>query len=295
MSVPAYTLRTVEVVRTERLSPSFRRITFGGDSVRDMATWGADQRVKLYLPLASQRFHALPPQDWNVAWQALDAADRPARRSYTIRAIRHQADELDIDFVLHGDSGPASAWATRAQPGDRIQIAAPNRAFSGPYVGYEWRPSPLATKVLVVGDETALPAIANIMEDAAERGVSSTVSAIVTVPDPEDSLAAGNAASTIQWLARTGDVSHDGIVGAVAALGIEGLENLCAQPVEDASDDPAGRMWDPAMDVEGEVYVWIAAEAGLVRRFRTELRKRCGLPKQATSLMGYWYSGRPFD
>jgi NADPH-dependent ferric siderophore reductase len=61
-------------------------------------------------------------------------------RTYTIRALRREACEVDVDFVLHGVNGPASAWATTARMGDRLQMVAPNLAYAGDPGGYEWKP-----------------------------------------------------------------------------------------------------------------------------------------------------------
>ncbi|MEL7103938.1 MAG: siderophore-interacting protein, partial [Pseudomonadota bacterium] len=126
-----YLLMTFLVLKRERLSPSFIRITFANQDGLSFTSWGPDQRVKLYLPEPGTAPPRLPLTDWNAVWQKLDQHIRPARRSYTIRQVRPDRGELDIDFVDHGVEGPASAWAFHAKPGDLLQIAIPNGAFKG--------------------------------------------------------------------------------------------------------------------------------------------------------------------
>ncbi|MGV8584389.1 siderophore-interacting protein, partial [Pseudomonas aeruginosa] len=90
---------------------------------------------------------------------------RPPMRTYTIRALRAEQEEVDVEFVLHGENGPASAWATHARIGDRLQLAAPNRQYGDDPGGYEWKPPAGVRHILLIADETALPAVAGILEE----------------------------------------------------------------------------------------------------------------------------------
>ena len=95
-------------------------------------------------------------------------------RTYTVRQERLDAvyPEIDVDFVLHfdaaGNGGPAATWALNAKPGDSLVLIGPNNraahcVTAESYSGIEWRPG-LAQRVLLAGDETAVPAISSILE-----------------------------------------------------------------------------------------------------------------------------------
>ena len=115
-TVPAFRPFAVRVLRVVRLGRSFLRVTFTGDDLDEFASQGADQRIKVLFPLASSALEHCPlGDDWYAAWRALPDAHRNPMRSYTVRAARPLEREVDVDFVLHGPTGPASAWAERAR------------------------------------------------------------------------------------------------------------------------------------------------------------------------------------
>src|SRR5699024_10828967 len=97
-----------------------------------------------------QRFHADQASAYVKLLLPVPGQDGPVLRTYTVRAQRQ--DAIDIDFALHGagGGGPASAWAVACQPGDTIDIAGP---------GPKKLVDDSADQVLIVGDMTALPAI----------------------------------------------------------------------------------------------------------------------------------------
>ena len=166
----SYRLFDVELKQRIQLSPSLCRLVFSGPQLSDMHTLAADQRIKLLLPNAESPAVQLPQEgNWHANWKAIDPQHRPAMRTYTIRALRRDQQELDVDFVLHGDNGPASAWASNAQPGDVLQIVGPDIHFQGQTGGYEWQPPEGIKRVLLIGDETALPAIAGILESLTQH------------------------------------------------------------------------------------------------------------------------------
>lgn len=136
------------------------RVTFGGVELEYVAP---DQQVKLFFPKPGQEEPRVPqpPSDgdvmrWYQAFMAMPEAERPWMRSYSIRAYRKDQAEIDIDFVLHGDSGPASAWAEVATPGDVLGILGPAISHYGKPGRSDWR--------LFAGDESALPAIGASVE-----------------------------------------------------------------------------------------------------------------------------------
>lgn len=157
------------------LTPHLVRITFAGPSLAEFVDDGPDQRCKVFIPRADGSRASVPRgADWYPRWQAMPDDERPTIRTYTVRAARPFAGELDIDFVLHGDSGPASAWACRAAVGDPVVIFGAYAEFDPP-IHASWH--------LLAGDETALPAIAAIVER-----ITVPVLTIVEVADPGERL-----------------------------------------------------------------------------------------------------------
>ena len=183
--VPAYRPFAAEVARVQRLSPSFLRVTFTGPSFDDLAPNGWDQRIKVLLPTDRGLRDCPRGDDWYAEWRALPEERRNPMRSYTVRASRPDAHELDVDFVLHGTSGPASAWAERAAAGDEVVLIGPNARFPGPTGGFEWHPPVDARCLIVAGDETAVPAVCAIVESL-PAGRSARV--LLEVPEADDVL-----------------------------------------------------------------------------------------------------------
>ncbi|MCI4067073.1 siderophore-interacting protein [Micromonospora sp. R77] len=156
-----YRFYAARVVATRPVGASLVRITLGGPELADFAGGGRDQSVSLFLPRPGQPAPVLPTgDDWYAAWRAMDPQVRAVMRSYTIREQRPQRAEVDIDLVRHGDTGPATRWAGRARPGDRVALLGPavpdNRSVC-------FRPPAGTDEVLLVADETALPAVAGIL------------------------------------------------------------------------------------------------------------------------------------
>src|SRR5919201_774261 len=144
-----------------RLSPNLTRITFGGAELTGMTDGGLDQRIKLLFPRRGQARPCLPDDRDYRSVRALSEHVRPIMRTYTLRAHRAEHAEFDEDFVLHGTNGPGSAFACRARPGDEIGVGAPNRDYPQParLPGVEYDLARLREDTLIIGDETALPAI----------------------------------------------------------------------------------------------------------------------------------------
>ena len=123
------TYRLFEVALKERrvLSPSLDRMVFTGADVARMKTEGPDQRIKVFFPLPGQDLPQVPSgEDWYPRYRALPDDQRPPMRTYTIRQLRAEQGEVDVDFVIHGVTGPASRWAMHARPGDRVVLLAPD-------------------------------------------------------------------------------------------------------------------------------------------------------------------------
>ncbi|MGN6526437.1 MAG: siderophore-interacting protein [Burkholderiaceae bacterium] len=220
--------RELRVARVEQPSPRLRRVTLTGESLADFASASFDDHVKVFF-------------------------DDEARRDYTPRSFDRAARELVLEFVLHGDhgdrrhGGAAAAWAAQAAPGQPLVVAGPRGSFVVP-VDYDWH--------LLVGDETALPAIARRLEEL-PAGADAIV--LACTRDPADRRAFASAADArVRW------VDDDaGLVAAVRALAL-----------------PAG-----------EGYAWCAGEAATTAEIRRILVDEKAHPRDAIRAAAYWKRG----
>ncbi len=310
LPAPTYLTYAVEVVATEALGPTFRRLTFASDQLRDFGAGGHDQRIKLVLPRPGQSVADLPSgEDWYVEWRAMPEDVRPTMRTYTVRAFRPEQGELDVDFVLHGvdagDSGPAASWAATARSGDQVGLVGPDRPGRGRMWGCEWSPPATTKRLLLAGDETAVPAMAAIVESLPPeaRGI-----VCVEVPHPGDQQVWRHPRGIeVRWLARGDDsgaaVPHGTLLEPVVA---EAMETMCRKrPVAAATgptdpDADSGVVWDvpevafdDAHTEPGDLYGWLAGEAGMIKRLRRAMVNDFGVPRSAVAFMGYWRLGRP--
>jgi NADPH-dependent ferric siderophore reductase len=253
------------VVRTCSLGPSMTRITFGGSCLKDFTAGGRDQRFKLFLPHPGQSAPVVPVEDgegWFASWRAMDPGVRGIMRSYTVREQRREPDEIDVDFALHEDGGPAASWAARAGSGDRVTLLGPVVADNG---GVDFRPPPGTDWVLISGDETALPAIAGILEWLPAGTRAKVWIEVQHAADLQELHTEANA--EITWLVRDGaapDAPRSALV----------LDELRAAALPD-----------------GTPYAWIAGEAGTVRAARRHLVRERGFDRRAVTFTGYWRLG----
>ena len=145
---PAYRPFEVVAQRILPLSPHLVRVTFSGDDLGVFGTTGLDQRIKLVLPLADGSLCDVGQDDpaeilagtWYARWRALPEAARNPFRTYTVRAIRSERRELDVDMVRHDPApgvpdGPAATWLRRASVGDRLIVIGPDARTADPTVG----------------------------------------------------------------------------------------------------------------------------------------------------------------
>lgn len=244
----------IQVLEVVRLTPHMARITFTGFG--DSFTDEPDQQVKLYFPKPGQSSPRMPSpssdfMSWYQAFNAIPEEERPWMRSFTVRS--HSADTVTIDFVLHGDEGPASQWALSARPGDTLARFGPSQDFA--------RRTSLHTSVaeadwvLLAGDETALPAIGSILESlpSGARAV-----AYIEVRDGvEEQRISTRDSVELHWLHRS--------AGARLADAVT------------AAEFPSG-----------SVFAWLAGEAGMVRGLRRHLVEERGVSKRQIDFSGYW-------
>ncbi|WAM56402.1 siderophore-interacting protein [Vreelandella venusta] len=301
-----YQLFDITLARRTQVSASLVKFTFTGPAVSQMATYAPDQRVKLFFPEGDGSLNPLfeiaklEEHDWYSAYRALPDAQRPSARTYTIRALRPEQAEVDVEFVLHGDNGPASRWAMNACPGDRLAMTAPDANAEGPKQGYEWKPPQGVRRILIIADETALPAAAGILETLDDLPLKPKVEALLEVPRSDDVQPLPQAAK-LHWLARDADpgCQHGELLlralrdidlhKEIQALG--GTPTAATSNVE--SDNEDGPLWESAtLDDSAPFYAWIAAETKVAMKLRRYLVNECGLPKQYVTSMGYWRLGK---
>ncbi|MCO1696541.1 siderophore-interacting protein [Pseudomonas aeruginosa] len=302
MSQPAYRLFNVELKRREQLSPALTRFVFGGPEVAEMKTLAADQRIKIFFPDASGQPPSLPGgSEWYQAYRSVEPARRPPMRTYTIRALRAEQEEVDVEFVLHGENGPASAWATHARIGDRLQLAAPNRQYGDDPGGYEWKPPAGVRHILLIADETALPAVAGILEELAGEAEPPVVEAFLEVPGEADILdLPAIPGARLHWLPRhqAGIHSRNGerMIEAARQVRLPEREVAggAAQELEDIDIDEE-ILWELASPESGSFYAWVAGESAAVMAIRRYLVQERGIDKRHLTLMGYWRLGKVFD
>ncbi len=292
-------LARVSVRSVERLSPSFARIELVGDDLADFGNDGPtlDQRIKLLFPAAPGVLPELSAEDWYTEWLALPDDERPRMRTYTIRSLEGEGIEkrLYVDFVLHpGAHGPGSDWAGAARPGDEILVAGPKVGEA--YGGIEWLPGD-ASRLLLVGDETAVPAIVSILE---ALPADATGSAFLEVPVAGDvQEVAAPEGLQVSWLPREGAP-----VGGPSLAAVGGLLGFEAKPDDVTSvevEDPD--LWEtPVYSSSGEEvngttngedgrYAWIAGESRMVTALRRHLVNELEMPRKQVAFMGYWREG----
>ncbi|SDS06219.1 siderophore-interacting protein [Actinopolymorpha singaporensis] len=305
-------LSEVEAVGVERLSPSFVRVELAGPELADFGVQGElyDQRIKLIFPGPSGVLPSLAGEEsWYSAWLSLPDAERGHMRTYTVRDVRGAGRDarVVVDFVLHGESGPGSCWAAKARVHDRLLLVGPRRGVH--FGGIEFDPCGLR-EVLLVADETAVPAACSILSalDALHADVCGA--AFLEVPESGDVLdIPAPAGIDVVWLPRDGAAHGRRQVAAVRRhLGLaptrelvddrQVLPDLWETPTYSSSGEPidaptADRTADPTTGAGkwGGLYAWIAGESKVVTTLRRCLVKEAGLDRRQVAFMGYWRHG----
>lgn len=244
-------LRTLTVASIRDLSPHIRRITFRSTGLNRFDTLAA-LHAKLLLPrgdnaLCLPRLTARGIIDWGAE------NERAWIRKYTIRSIDAQAGTLDVDFVLHQHGGPGSRFARDARPGDLIGMIGPGGGSATPA---DWN--------LLVGDETALPAIARLIEalPSDARGL-----ALVEVADTDDEQEiCSPAAVEIVWLHRKSSLRNDLLASKAVSI---------------------------AVPKDGSLFAWAGTEFSAFRKIRSDWRLTRRFGKEEHLAVSYWRAGHP--
>ncbi|WP_431265529.1 siderophore-interacting protein [Roseateles chitinivorans] len=217
--------RELTVTGVDDVTPNFRRVTLTGDSLVDFISASFDDHVKLIFEP--------------------EADGAPVMRDYTPRRFDNAARKLVIEFAQHGD-GPAAAWAAQARPGDTLTVGGPRGSFIIP-TDFAWH--------LLIGDETALPAVARRLE---ELPAGTRVIALLNVPESDRRDFGTPAGLDLRWV--DGD---DALLAATRAL-----------------DLPSG-----------EGYAWCAGEAAAMAAVRRILVDEKGHDRHAIRASAYWKRG----
>lgn len=209
-------------------------------------------------------------------------------RTYTLRALRREALEMDVEFVLHGDSGPASAWAMDARPGESLQIVAPNDEAAQSSGGFEWINHDGIRDALLIADETALPAATGILELLATKPEPPFVQAFFSVPLTEDIQPLNYPFATLHWLAR--DRGDDLLCAVDKNVFIPERAQTGAFSAEEQGESNV-LLWEQAGEAT-TFQAWVAAESSLVKSVRRTLLEKHHLNRSCASFMAYWARGR---
>jgi len=299
-------LDEVEVVRVERISPAFVRFELGGACLAEFGVDGPlyDQRIKLVFPHEDGPVPSFEGADdsWYGTWLARPVEERGHMRTYTVRDVLGEGVDtrLVVDIVVHpddhGDLGPGCAWAARATVGDRLVLMAPRRGQF--YGGIEFAPG-AARRVLLVGDETAVPAVCAILAQLRPDAVGA---AFLEVPTAADELTVQHPEGIeVVWLARDGEahgvplrravLDHLGVGTAVVEEPEEVDPDLWETPTYSSSgEDVEDAATVVGHDLDG-IYAWIAGESGVVTGLRRVLVKDLGVDRRQVAFMGYWRRG----
>ena len=235
--------RVLAVARTERLTERLVRVVVLGSELAGMVVSEPAASVRVLLPGAD----GLVIPTWNGNEFLLPDGTRPRIRTFTPWQLDNE--ELTLGVVLH-EGGFAASWAEQARPGDPVAVSGPGR-------GYTLDPD--ATAFLLLGDETAVPALTQLL-DAVGPAVPAEVH--VEVVDPEAAF----------------PVSGRDVTWHAMASGAPPGETLVAA-VRAAEIGPGTR-------------VWAAGEASAIQRIRRHLYEDRGVPRGHTSVRGYWKQGR---
>jgi NADPH-dependent ferric siderophore reductase len=239
------------VVSVSRLTPRLVSVRVTGPALDGFKIEAPTSHVKVFLPAPGQDAPVLPEQTPDgPVWPDGDVP-QPVVRTYTPRAFDEDTMTLEIQFVLHG-VGPASEWAERVAPGDKLAVAGPGGRFSLDETAVNW---------WIAADESALPAVATLLEALPP---TATADVHIEVADADDEI-------TLASLAKTSVTWHNR--RAADAFGVELDEAARAAEIPDGSR------------------VWVACEAAAMRGIRRYLTRDRGLPASSLVTRGYWRLG----
>lgn len=244
-------MRLLQVRRISAITPHMVRVTLAGADLEGFESSSFDDHVKVFFPHPGKDKPSMPeigPDGPVIS----ESGPRPVARDFTPRRYDPAAGELDIDFALH-DAGPATTWAAQAKVGQYLGVGGPRGSMVIP-TAFDWH--------LLVGDDTALPAIARRIE---ELPVNTRVAAVIEVNDPSAKIDFDTKAHLhVEWRFR----SESKFPGSALLLALR-------------------ETYLP----DGEGYVWAACESTVVRAVRQHLVEERGISKDRIRASSYWKRG----
>jgi NADPH-dependent ferric siderophore reductase len=248
------------VARTERVTPHMHQVTFAGGDLDNFVHKGFDQWFRLAIPVHDgDRLDKVPSKftfGTLIKFMAMPRGTRPTIRNYTVRDFRPAADgqpaEMDVDFVIHGDSGVAGPWAVSAEPGAPVALVDQ---------GCGWKPVP-AAQSLIVTDESGMAAALGVLRDMPRDATGHAIIEIFDDKDRQDDDAPEGV--TVHWLVRkTSDDPGTLALPALRELGIS-----------------------------ADLYAFTVGESALIKGVRRHLVNDRGVPKANVTFSGYWRIGK---
>lgn len=247
------TLRTATVTASERISPQLVRLSLDCPELAGSELPFTDHYVKFLFPPAGADY------SWPFDPEAIRAAtpeQAPVTRTYTLRRHDATTGAIEVDFVIHGDEGLAGPWAARATVGEQL-------AFFGP--GGAWGPTDDYDHFVLVGDESAAPAVATAVE-ALPAGSTATVFLEIADPEATFDFPVRDGVETA-WVARDGAPYGSALAHAVRSASLP----------------------------EGRVGWFVHGVAEMIKDLRRYLFVELGLHRSDVSISGYWRSGMNED
>ena len=237
--------RLLEVRNVTRITPNMQRITLGGADMAGFPERHESANFKLVLPPNGQSIDQLQDDD------------KPVVRTYTLRKFHAEKNEVDVDFALHDNPGPATDWAINATPGDRV-------GFKGP-----GKPKLMNTNAdwfLLAGDMSALPAISALMEILPATCQGHAILEVVSEDDRQD--LSHPPGIKVSWIVNPHPTQANSHL-------IDAVRNMD---------------WDT-----GQASVWVAGESGAVREMRQYFKQERGVERDFLYASGYWQIGLTED
>jgi NADPH-dependent ferric siderophore reductase len=254
--------RDLTVARAETITPRYRRIVLRGEDLAagyPLVRFAPSDHVKLYFPDPAtgtiRAYRETGPDEWELE----PGEGESIHRDYTPRAWDPEAGELTVDFVIH-EHGVAGLWARDAAAGDPLTVMGPRANWLLPE-DYE--------HYLALGDETALPAISRLIEEAPAGARVTALLEIADASEEQEIVPADGVAAEVRWVRRDGAPVGPGHRSALETA-LHGLEL------------PADL---------SRVYAFAAGEAGAMVPIRRHLRRTLGMTKQQVMVDGYWKRG----
>lgn len=246
----------LDVLETTWIAPHMVRVVAGGPG---FAAFQGNEYTDKYVKVlfAKPELGLEPPYDVAALRETLAPEDLPVTRTYTVRWVDDATQRLAIDFVVHGDEGIAGPWAASAHPGDRIVLSGPGGLYA-PDPDVDWH--------LLVGDDSAIPAISAALEAMPRDAVGQAWIEVATEVDAQAIDAPSGVEVT--WLHR-----GDAPAGTTTLL----PDAVRAAPWRD-----------------GRVQVFAHGEREAMKALRRVFAER-GVPRADLSLSGYWAYGRAED